>query len=173
MKLVSILVLLCAFLFGYYYVSLRGKVLDGKNWTAKKYADTYVISIKNGADLVEALDDFVNVNKITLGSVTGIGAVNKATLRFFDPETKKYVDKTFGGQMEVTNLTGNISTKDGKAYTHYHITLGNNQYQGLAGHLLNATINGAGEFYVNTIPLGKLDRTFDEKIGLNFYDFDK
>lgn len=173
MKLISVFVLLCAVILCYSYVSVHGKVLEGKNWMAKKYASTYVVSIKNGADLVDALNDFVKVNQITLGSVTGIGAVNKAVLRFFDPATKKYIDKTFSGQMEVTNLTGNISTKDGEAYTHYHVTLGNNQYQGLAGHLLNATINGAGEFYINTIPMGKLERTFDENVGLNFYDFNK
>lgn len=174
MKVIAFLVVLfCVFTVSYYCVSLRGKVLSGENWTAKKYASTYVVSIKNGADLVEALNDFVKINHITLGSVTGIGAVNKAALRFFNPATKKYEDKVFSGQMEITNLTGNISTKDGKPYTHYHITLGNDAYQGLAGHLLSASINGAGEFYVNAIPSGKLERTFDDSIGLNFYDFNK
>ncbi len=173
MKFISIGLALCIVILAYAYITVQGKVLEGKDWTAKKYASTYVVSIRNGADLVEALNDFVEVNKISLGSVTGIGAINKATLRFFDPTTKKYIDKIFSGQMEVANLTGNISTKDGKAYTHYHVTLGNDKYQGLAGHLLNATINGAGEFYIYAIPMGKLERTFDENIGLNFYDFNK
>ncbi len=173
MKIISVFLALCIVTFGYYYIMIRGQVLEGKDWTAKKYASTYVVSIKNRADLVDALNDFVKVNKISLGSVTGIGAVNKATLRFFDPATKKYIDKNFLGQMEIANLTGNISTQDGKVYTHYHVTLGNDKYQGLAGHLLNATINGAGEFYIYTVPMGKLERTFDENIGLNFYDFNK
>ena len=165
MKIISILVVLCVIIFGCYYISLPGKVLVGKNWTAKKFATTYVVSIKNGADLVEALNDFAKTNNITLANVTGIGAINKATLRFFNPVTKKYVDKTFSEQMEVTNLTGNISTKDGETYTHYHVTLGNDQYQGLAEYLLSASINGAGEFYINIIPHGILERTFNEKIG--------
>lgn len=173
MKIISIFLVLCAVILAYYYISAQGRVLKGKAWTAKKYASTYVISIKNGANLVDALNDFVRVNKVSLGSVAGIGAVNQATLRFFDPTTKKYIDKTFSGQMEIANLTGNISTKDGEAYTHCHVTLGNDKYQGLAGHLLNATINGAGEFYIYAIPIGKLERTFDENIGLNFYDFNK
>ena len=119
------------------------------------------------------MNDFAKTAGVTLGSVGGIGAVNEATLRFFDPQTKNYVDKTFNGQMEITNLTGNISTKDGQLYTHYHITLGNDNYNALAGHLLDARINGAGEFFVRAVKGGHLERTFDPEIGLNFYDFEK
>lgn len=149
------------------------KVLHGENWTAKQYGNTYFVSISNRAELVEALNDFIKINKITLGSVSGIGAVNAAVLRFFNPATKQYVDKTFEGQMEITNLTGNISSKDGMPYTHYHITLGDSGYNGLAGHLLNARLNGAGEFVVTVVPDGHLERTYNEEIGLNFYDFNK
>lgn len=157
----------------YWYGHSRGRVLKGDNWTAKQYGVNYIVSVHNGAELAAALNDFVQKNKITLGSITGIGAVNRATLRFFDPATKQYVDRTFDGQMEIANLTGNISTKDGEPYTHYHVTLGNRDYQGLAGHLLSADLNGAGEFFVTAVPGGRLERTFDEKIGLNFYDFSK
>lgn len=157
----------------YWYGHSRGRVLKGDNWTAKQYGVNYIVSVHNGAELAAALNDFVQKNKITLGSITGIGAVNRATLRFFDPATKQYVDRTFDGQMEIANLTGNISAKDGEPYTHYHVTLGNRDYQGLAGHLLSANLNGAGEFFVTAVPGGRLERTFDEKIGLNFYDFSK
>ena len=75
--------------------------------------------------------------------------------------------------MEITNLSGNISTKDGKEYLHLHVTLGNGKYQGIAGHLLSAVINGAGEFVVEDFPGGRLERTYDPEVGLNFYDFKK
>ena len=149
------------------------EILKGKDWTAKKYGSVYVVSVNTQAELVGALNDFAKTAGITLGSVGGIGAVNEATLRFFDPQTKNYVDKTFNGQMEITNLTGNISTKDGQLYTHYHITLGNDNYNALAGHLLDARINGAGEFFVRAVKGGHLERTFNPEIGLNFYDFEK
>lgn len=151
----------------------NGIVTTGKNWESKRFGNTYIVSIKNRSELVEALTDFVKAQKITTGYISGLGAVNSATLRFFDPQTKQYVDKTFNGQMEVTNLTGNISTKDGQEYLHLHITLGNDNYNALAGHLLAATLNGAGEFVVETLPGAKTERTFNEEIGLNFYDFNK
>lgn len=146
---------------------------SGTNWTAAKAGSGYIVSINNHAELVSALEDFVKTNKITAGNITGIGAVNRAVLRFFDPKTKKYVDKTFEGQMEITNLTGNISTMDGKEYLHLHITLGNSKYQGIAGHLLSADINGAGEFYIQSFPRTHIERTHNPEVGLNFYDFNK
>lgn len=149
------------------------KILKGESWTAKQYGNIYFVSVRNRAELVAALNDFVKANKITLGFVVGIGAVNEAVLRFFNPATKQYVDKTFNGQMEIANLTGNISTKDGKPYAHYHITLGNSDYAALAGHLLSAKLNGAGEFVVTSVPDGHLERTYNEEIGLNFYNFNK
>ena len=166
-------VLACSALAACCFCKYCAKVLRGTDWTAKKYGSTYVVNVRSGAELVAALNDFAAANKLTLGAVTGIGAVNEATLRFFNPETKKYVDKTFAEQMEIANLTGNISQKDGALYTHYHITLGNEKYQALAGHLLSARINGAAEIFVSAVKRGKAERSFDEKTGLNLYDFSK
>lgn len=155
----------------YWHNASKGEVIQGDDWTAKRYGSTYIVSINNQSELVAALNNFIKTAGITLGTVNGIGAVNQATLRFFDPQTKNYVDKTFSQQMEIANLTGNISTKDGKEYTHYHVTLGDNNYNAMAGHLLEATINGAGEFVINAIPNGHLERNYNDEVGLNFYDF--
>lgn len=168
-----VLLILIAVCYGYRKSEHGSKTLKGKDWTAKKYGSVYVVSIHTQAELVGALNDFAKTAGINLGRVGGIGAVNEATLRFFDPQTKNYVDKAFAGQMEIANLTGNISTKDGQLYTHYHITLGNDNYNALAGHLLDARINGAGEFFVQAVKNGHLERTFNPEIGLNFYDFEK
>jgi predicted DNA-binding protein with PD1-like motif len=146
-------------------------VLTGALWTAKKVDSTYVLSIKDRSGVKEALIDFITQNHISAGSITGIGAVNEATLRFFNPATKKYVDKTFKQQMEIANLTGNISTKDGKPYLHVHITLGSSSYSAYAGHLLDAKIRGAGEFYIYPLNAA-IARKFSEEAGLNFYDFE-
>lgn len=144
--------------------------LEGKGWTARKVESTYILSIKDKTSILDALTDFVKTQKIQAGQITGIGAVNEATLRFFNPETKKFVDKTFKEQMEVTNLTGNISEIAGEPLLHLHITLGKSDYTALAGHLLDAKIRGAGEIYINTID-SKISKTKNEEVGLNFYDF--
>ena len=131
----------------------------------------YVLSLDNHVEIVEALTEFCKENEIYAGSITGIGAVSEATFRFLDPATKKYVDKTFSEQMEITNLTGNISTKDGKPYLHIHITAGRRDYTCIGGHLLSARINGACELIVEDFFDGNIGREFDESIGINLFKF--
>ena len=98
---------------------------------------------KTARKFVKALNAFCEERGITSGTIYGIGAIDELTLRFFNPQTKQYVDKTYQEQMEIANLTGNISQMDGKTYLHLHITVGRSDYSALAGHLLSATLNGA------------------------------
>lgn len=139
-------------------------------YTYKQFGNKYVISIQNHAEITKAITAFVKEHDIKAGTIVGLGAVNETTLRFFDPATKEFVDKTFSEQMEITNLTGNISQKDGKHYVHMHVTLGRNDYTALAGHFLTAKINGAGEFVIESFD-GAVDRYHDEDTGLNLYKF--
>ncbi|OCA72225.1 hypothetical protein BBI01_08765 [Chryseobacterium artocarpi] len=146
--------------------------LKGNHWSARKTDQIYMVSIKNNSSIVEALTDFVQSQNIQAGEVTGIGAVSEATLRFFNPDTKKYIDKTFKEQMEVTNISGNVSIIDDQPILHLHITLGREDYTALAGHLLDAKIRGAGEFILYPLHT-KAVKTKNEEIGINLYDFEK
>ncbi len=81
------------------------------------------------------------------------------------------MDKTFAEQMEITNLTGNISAKDGEPYLHVHLTCSRRDYTCVGGHLLSARINGACELIVTDFGLTSLGRRADAETGLNLYDF--
>ena len=89
-------------------VTMNAQTLKGNHWTAKSVEGAYIVSIEDRASILGALTDFITSQKIQAGQITGIGATNEATLRFFDPSSKKYVDKTFNEQMEISNLSGNI-----------------------------------------------------------------
>ncbi len=119
--------------------------------------DKYIISIDNHQEIMSALAAFCQEQGILAGEVHGIGAVNKATLRFLNPVTKKYVDKTF--------------EEDGKVYLHVHANFGRADYTVVGGHLLSATLNGACELVVTRFHC-KIDRQFDDETGLNLYKFD-
>ena len=131
----------------------------------------FVLSLDNHVGIVEALTAFCNEKGIKAGLITGLGAVSEATFRFLDPAAKKYVDKTFSEQMEITNLTGNISVKDGAPYLHIHLTCGRRDYTCVGGHLLEARINGACELFVESFPDAEIGRYFDEETGLTLYKF--
>lgn len=131
--------------------------------------NVFVLSLDNHVEVAEALDAFCNEMGILAGTVNGLGAVSEATFRFLDPATMKYVDKTFKEQMEITNLTGNISQKDGKPYLHLHLTASRRDYSCIGGHLLTARINGACELLVESYPGQHIGRHRDEETGLNIY----
>ncbi|UFH32446.1 DNA-binding protein [Chryseobacterium sp. C-71] len=151
---------------------MKERILEGELWTAKKIENNYIVSIKDQSSIVQALNDFVLNQNIKSGQVTGIGAVSEATLRFFDFSTKDYVDKKFDEQMEVTNISGNVSVAEDKPLLHLHITLGRQDYSAIAGHLQDAKIRGAGEFFF--YPMGvPVFKTKNEDIGILLYDFEK
>lgn len=133
--------------------------------------ERYVLSIDNHEEIMAALADFCKKMKIKAGDITGIGAISEATFRFLDPATKQYVDKVFEEQMEITNLTGNISSKEGEVYLHVHLTCSRRDYTCVGGHLLKARINGACELLVTDFGLTSVGRRFDPETGLNLYDF--
>ena len=128
----------------------------------------YVLSVDNHQEIVEALGAFCTDKNILAGEVRGLGAVSDAVFRFLDPATKKYVDKTFDEQMEITALVGNISQKDGKPYLHIHLTCGRRDYSCVGGHLLSARVNGACELVVDKWD-AEVGRRFDSETGLNLY----
>lgn len=131
----------------------------------------YVLSLDNHVEVSAAIAAFCAEKGILAGNIVGLGAVSEATFRFLDPNTLKYVDKTFTEQMEITNLTGNISQKDGKPYLHLHITASRRDYTCIGGHLLTAYINGACELYVEAFPDAFVGRYADPQTGINLYQF--
>ena len=131
--------------------------------------DKYVLSLDNHVEISAALAAFCRELDIRCGAVYGIGAICEATFRFLDPATKQYVDKTFSEQMEITNLTGNISEKEGKVYLHLHVTASRRDYSCIGGHLLSAVLNGACELVVEDFH-GSTGRRFDPETGLYLYD---
>ena len=133
--------------------------------------ERFLISIDNHQEIMEALADFAKRQKIKAGVVEGIGAISEATFRFLDPATKQYVDKTFQEQMEITNLTGNLSVKDDAPYLHVHLTCSRRDYTCVGGHLLSARVNGACELLITDFGLTSVGRKFDPETGLNLYDF--
>lgn len=140
------------------------------DYTFTKFENKFIVSIKNRKEISNVISSFCSDLNIKAGAIIGIGAIDNATLRFFDPATKKYVDKSFNEQMEIANLTGNISTLNNDVYIHLHATLGRADYSAIAGHLLTATLSGAGEFIIEAYDID-LKRKYDDEIGLNVYDF--
>ena len=137
-----------------------------------KFKDTYVVRLDVGDEVVEMVTELCKKENITLGNVSAIGATNYVKMGLYDVVKKEYISKELNGPMEITSLIGNISTKDDEVYLHMHINVCNDEMQVFGGHLNNCLISATCEIIITEIK-GKVEREFDNNIGLNLFDFNK
>ena len=138
----------------------------------RRFGDTCVVRLDKGEEVVSGLQAVCEQTEINLGAVSGLGAINSVTMRFFDTATKGYVDKTIDRPMEITSLVGSVSQMDGKVYLHLHVNVAGDDYRSLGGHLLAATVSATAEFFIQCVN-ARVERSFSEEIGLNLLDFAK
>jgi predicted DNA-binding protein with PD1-like motif len=137
---------------------------------AKASGNHWIVRIDKGEEIVATLEQFCRQKGIRLGTVSGIGATDHATIGLFRTRTKEYVRKEVTGDHEITSLTGNISRMKGEVYLHLHINLSDANYHTFGGHLNSAVVSATCEIVVRALD-GEVDREFSEEIGLNLYRF--
>ncbi|SHK50119.1 PPC domain-containing DNA-binding protein [Desulforamulus aeronauticus] len=136
----------------------------------KKFGSKYVVRLDKGDEIIESLKSLCQENAIRLGTVSGIGAVNRVKIGLFETSTKEYHSVELNKDMEITGLVGNVSEMNGEVYLHLHATLSDSTYNAFGGHLNVAVISATGEVIVDAIE-GTVDREFSQEIGLNLLKF--
>ena len=71
----------------------------------------------------------------------------------------------------MVSLTGTINTKDGEFYTHLHMSTADVNANVFGGHLVDATVSATSEMVIRILD-GRVDRYFDEEVGLNLFKFE-
>ena len=135
------------------------------------YGNDVVLRIQKGEEILTCPKEVCEKEHITLGSVTGLGAVGEVTLGVFNRENFAYEKQTYTGDMEIASCVGNISTMEGKNYLHIHMVVGN-VTDGIchAGHLNRAVVSLTGEFILHKIE-GTVEREYSPEVGLNLFKF--
>lgn len=135
------------------------------------YGSDILLRIDRGEEILACIQSVCEKEKITLGSVSGLGAVGEVTLGVFNREQFVYEKQTFTGDMEIASCSGNISTMEGKPYLHIHMVVGNvTQDICHGGHLNRAIVSLTGEFILHRID-GAIDRAYSPEVGLNLIQF--
>ena len=135
----------------------------------KKFKDKLVVRIDQGEEILEKLELICRKENIQLGQISGIGAVNQATVGLFDPEIQLYHSIELKGDYEVTSLSGNITRQDEKVYLHIHANLSDEDHKTLGGHLNRAVVSATCEIVIDIIQ-GEVKRKYDDQTGLNLLD---
>lgn len=136
----------------------------------KRFGNQLVIRMDPGEEILEQLKLVAEEERITLATVSGLGAVNEFTVGVYKTTEKQYLSKRFTGAYEIVSLTGTITTKDGAFYPHLHMSAGNERGQVFGGHLNRAVVSATAELVLSVID-GTVERRFDETIGLNLMKF--
>jgi len=130
----------------------------------------WVIRLDKGEEIVGTLQQFCREKEIRLGTISGIGATNRATIGLFKTRTKEYIRKEVVGDHEITSLTGNISRMNDEVYLHLHINLSDSSCHAFGGHLNSAVVSATCEVVVRVLER-EVGREFSEEIGLNLLRF--
>ncbi|MEA2071434.1 MAG: PPC domain-containing DNA-binding protein [Asgard group archaeon] len=127
----------------------------------------HLLKLEKGEELLTKILEYVSEKKIVAGYLTGIGALDKGKIGYFDVAKKKYLHNPFE-KMELLSCTGNIAiNKDTKEpIIHIHIILGDAKGNCIGGHLVEGYVSVTAEIYlVETKPL--VYRTKDELTDLH------
>ena len=128
---------------------------------------TIVGQIEKGSDLYSSITRIAREHNLTMGRVTGMGAVQRARLAFYDQNAMKYCEMDLRDPMEIVSLYGNISMKEGQPFAHVHIVLSDDKGNSKGGHLLPGdTPVFACELVIEEFAGPQLERHIDEATGL-------
>ena len=128
----------------------------------KKYV---FMTLDPGEEINKIFEGFALSRGVRSSWINGIGAIENPEIGYYSVKEKKYYKKIFTGEFEITSLIGNITIKDGKPYSHTHITFSDINFKVYGGHLFNANISAAGEFilYLGDKDIG---RKMNDAVGL-------
>jgi hypothetical protein len=130
---------------------------------------TYAVIFGTGDEVFSGLTQFAEENHIVAARITGIGAVQNATLGWLDPQSKTYRDISIDHQSEVLSLLGDIAMYQGKPAVHAHMVVGFSDGTVHGGHLLQAHVWPTLEVIVTAYPR-PLDKKFDPEKGIAVID---
>jgi uncharacterized protein len=129
----------------------------------------FAVILGQGDEAFSALLDFAERYHVTSAHFTAIGALNGATLGWFDPRRKMYKKIPIEGQHEVIGMSGDIALYQGKPVVHTHMMVGTSDGAIRGGHVLEAYVSPTLEIMVTVDPIAMRKR-FDPETDLTLID---
>jgi predicted DNA-binding protein with PD1-like motif len=129
----------------------------------------YAVIFYQGDDAFSGLLEFAEKYNVTSAHFIAIGALNGATLGWFDPQRKMYKKIPIKGQHEVIGMSGDIALYQGKPVVHTHMVVGSPDGTTDGGHVLEAHVSPTLEAMVTIDPV-TMQKRFDPATDLTLID---
>lgn len=114
----------------------------------QRFGDRYQVRIESGESVVESLTRLAEAEEMGYATLTGIGAVRRASLAYYNVDTREYETHDLEEQLEVVSLVGNVSLRDGNPFLHVHAALGRRDLTMVGGHLMDAVAHATLEVWM-------------------------
>lgn len=128
-----------------------------------------IVVFETGDDVLPLLQSLCEREEIRGATLFGIGGFAKATVAFYNMESKQYEPIEVDEQVEVLSFAGNVTVYEGKPRIHVHCVLGHRDGHTTGGHLLNAIVRPTLELTIDVIG-GRIERTDRPDIGIPLID---
>ena len=137
----------------------------------RRVNDTYILRLDPGEEIMASLASLCEREEIVLAKIEGLGAADHAVVGLFDVAAKEFHKRSFDVPLELSSIIGNVTRQDGKVYLHVHVNLCDSDLNAYGGHLVECRISATAEIFITVLD-GKVNRRFDDEIGLNLFDFE-
>ena len=128
--------------------------------------NSFLLVFERGDEIGKTLTTLARERAIHGASFTAIGACRRATIAYWNPDTKEYEKIEVDEQVEVVSLTGNIALgEDGQPRVHAHVALGKRDGTLIGGHFLSGEVHPTLELFLTTTRV-VLQRRKDQETGL-------
>jgi predicted DNA-binding protein with PD1-like motif len=126
---------------------------------------TFAIVLETGDEVIQCLNTVAKDNQLSASQFTGLGAFSDVVLGYFSWSEKDYREIPIDEQVEVLNLTGDVTLSEGEPRLHPHVVLGKADGSAHGGHLLRAHVRPTLEIVLTESP-AHLVRRHDPESGL-------
>lgn len=137
----------------------------------KIFENTIAIRLDPGDEVCESILTVCRENRISLATVSGLGATREAQLGAYKVADRTFYPLNLNRELELAALTGSATLMEGEPYLHLHAVFGDETGACYSGHLKRAVIGGTGEIFLQILS-GTIGRRLDPETGLNIFDFD-
>ena len=95
----------------------------------------HLVRLDTGEDILDGITAYVTQHDIRAAWLSYLGAVRRASLRYFDQDRREYCDFMIGRHLEVLAGVGNVSVLDGEPFVHTHMAVGDERGRAYGGHV--------------------------------------
>ena len=129
-------------------------------------AQVHLLRLDTGSDVLGSITEYVTEQNVRAADVSFLGAVRRASLRYYNQDAKQYIDFDANEHLEIVAGTGNVSILDGAPFVHIHAAFADAEGRAYGGHVNAGTVVFACEVTIFELEGIAPVRQPDETTGL-------